>query len=113
MAQEKYLRIKGVSFEILRGKRAELLIEDYRYAERRGNMYLWEVYGRCSGAKERAFYDCDDIRREIGGGIMYIASYNTMQFTLVYLVSHEGKNYIVKETRSHRYICEVKLGALR
>lgn len=109
----KYLTINGISFEIQRGKKAELMIEDYRYAERRGNTQLWHVYGSCSQAKQEAFEDCDEIRRRIGGGTMYICSYCIMFFTLIYLVNHNGKNYIVKETPTHRYICEVELGALR
>ena len=101
------------SFELVTGKKAELMIEDYRYAERRGNTQLWHVYGRCSDAKQRAFEECDEIRRLIGGGIMYICSYCTCFFTLIYLVNQNGKNYIVKETPTHSYICEVELASLR
>ena len=109
----KTLTINGVNFSLQTGKRAEALVSDYRYAERNGNTQLWHVYGRCSHAKERAFEECDEVRRSVGGGIMYICSYNTMMFTLVYLLNYEGHNYIVKETPTYRYIGEVELGALR
>ena len=113
MANRKTLTIKGVNFSLLTGKQAEALVEDYRRAERYGYMHLWNVYGRCSRRKEVAFEECDEIRRSLGGGIMYISSYNTMMFTLVYMLKHEGKTYIVKETPSYRFICETELGALR
>ena len=109
----KTLTINGVNFSLLTGKKAEALVEDYRYAERCGYTHLWNVYDRCSRRKESAFEDCDEIRRRVGGGIMYIASYNTMMFTLIYLLRHEGHEYIVKETPSYRYIPEVNFGALR
>ena len=109
----KTVTINGVNFSLLTGKKAEALVEDYRYAERKGYTWLRDVYGRCSYAKERAFDDCDEIRRRVGGGIMYIASYNIMMFTLVYLLRHEGHEYIVKETPSYRFIAEVNFGALR
>ena len=110
---KKTLTINGVIFSLLHGKKAEALVEDYRRAERNGDRYLWHVYGRCSGRKESAFEECDEIRRRLGGFDMYISSYNTMMFTLVYLLRHDGREYIVKETPSYRYIAEVNFGALR
>lgn len=113
MANRKTLTINGVNFSLLTGKQAEALAEDYRRAERKGCSYLWEVYGRCSRRKEQAFNECYEIRNKVGGSRMYICSYNTMMFTLVYLVRHEGHEYIVKETPSYRFIAEVNFGALR
>ena len=105
--------INGVNFSLLTGKKAEALVDDYRYAERHGHTRLWHVYGRCSYAKERAFDECDEIRRTVGGGMMFISGYNTCTFSLVYLLRHEGHDYIVKETHCNRYIAEIELGALR
>lgn len=116
MANRKTLTINGVNFSLLTGKQAEALVDDYRRAERHGNTRLWQVYGSCSGRKERAFEECDEIRRSVCGGTMYICSYNTMMFTLVYVIWSAGssdKCYIVKETPSYRYIAEVYKGALR
>ena len=109
----KTVTINGVNFSLLTGKKAEALVEDYRYAERKGNTYLWHVYGRCSYAKERAYEECDEVRRQVGGYTMYISGFNTCTFSLVYLLRYEGKEYIVKETHCNRYIAEVNLGALR
>ena len=106
MANRKTLTINGVNFSLLTGKQAEALTREYEWAERKGDCYLWHVYGRCSYAKERAYDECDNIRREVGGSAMYIASYNTFQFTLVYTLKYEGKLYVVKETACHRFICE-------
>ena len=105
----KTLTINGVNFSLLTGKKAEALVEDYRRAECRGDRYLWNVYGRFSRAKERAFEDCEAIRDKVEGGIMYISSYNTMMFTLVYVLNHLGDWYVVKETPSNRYIGKVNL----
>ena len=109
----KTVTINGVNFSLLTGKKAEALVEDYRRAERKGDTYLWHVYGSCSYAKQRAWDDCNAIRHKVGGGCMFICSYNCMMFTLVYLLRHEGHDYIVKETPSYRFIAEVNLGALR
>ena len=109
----KTVTINGVNFSLLTGKQAEALVSDYRYAERRGYTRLWQVYERCSRRKESAFEECVEINIRVGGGIMYICTYNTMMFTLVYLLKHDGHDYIVKETPSYRYIAEVNLGALR
>lgn len=107
MAKEKTLTINGVNFSLLTSRRDRLMLSnEYTRAECRHNMYLWDVYGSCSGRKQRAWDDCNAIRIEVNGGRMYIASYNTMMFTLVYTLEFEGKKYVVKETPSHRYICE-------
>ena len=117
MANRKTLTINGVNFSLLTGKKAEALVEDYRRAEREGNTRLWHVYGSCSYSKQRAYEDCDTIRHQVGGSIMYIASYTTFVFTLVYVIwSIEGepdKCYVVKETQSNRFIAKVYKGALR
>lgn len=107
------MTINGVNFSLVTGKKAELIVSDYRYAERRGDTQLHHVYGRYSYAKERAFEDCDFIRGKVGGGTMYISGHNCCTFTLVYLLKHAGKSYIVKETHCNRYIAEVELGDLR
>ena len=115
MSNTKYVTINGVNFEALSGKKAQLLVEDYKYAERRGDTLLRHVYNSWSDAKDRAFYECDEIRRKVGGSQMYICSYCIMFFTLVYAIwlPNSDKCYIVKETPSHRYVAEVYKGALR
>lgn len=117
MANRKTLTINRVNFSLLTGKQAEALVEDYRYAERKGNTWLSDVYGRCSYAKERAFEQCDKIRRQVGGSFMYISGYNTCTFSLVYAIwnveGESDKCYIVKETHCNRFIAKVYKGALR
>lgn len=114
MAKEKTLTINGVNFTLLTGKRAEALVDEYRWAERNGNTRLWHVYGSCSRAKEIAFDECDEVRRKVNGGIMFISGYNTCTFSLIYAIWQSGeKCYIVKETHCNRYIAEVNKGALR
>lgn len=113
MANMKTLKINGVNFSLLTGKKAEALTRDYNYAERNGCTHLWNVYGRCSYAKERAFEECDEIRRKVGGYTMYISGFNTCTFSLVYLLRYEGKEYIVKETHCNRYIAETNFGSFR
>jgi len=117
MANRKTLTINGVNFSLLTGKRAEALVEDYRRAERYGNTQLWHVYVSCSYRKQRAFEECDTIRHEVGGSIMYISGYNTCTFSLVYVIWNvEGepdKCYVVKETHCNRFIAKVYKGALR
>ena len=71
----KYVTINGVNFEALSDKKAQLLVEDYRYAERRDYTQLRNVYNSWSDVKDRAFYKCDEIRRKVGGSQMYICSY--------------------------------------
>lgn len=109
----KTITIKGVNFTQLTGKKADELVNEYVRAKRQGNMYLWDVYGRCSRAKQIAFDDCYIICNKLDGSPMYISSYNTCMFTLVYWFKHEDKAYIVKETHCNRYIAEFDLGALR
>lgn len=109
----KTITIKGVTFTQLTGKQADQLVNEFVRAERQGDCYLWHVYGRCSQAKQRAYDDCNYIRSKLGGSPMYISSYNTCMFTLVYWFKHEGKAYMVKETHCNRYIAEFDLGALR
>ena len=102
----KSVQINGVSFSLLTGKQAQALIDDYESAWHRGDTYLWEVYGRCSWEKERAYESCKRIRDSLGGTTMFIHSYNTFMFTLVYTFTYEGVEYVVKETPTNRFICK-------
>ena len=112
----KTIKINEVNFTELTGQKARNLEREYRYAERNGNYTLWHVYGRCSYAKQRAYEDCLETMRKVGGSGYYISGYNTCQFSFVYLILDKENIdylYIVKETANNRYIAHVHKGALR
>ena len=113
MANRKTLKIAGVNFSLLTGKQAEALVDEYRYAERKGRIGIYSAYDKPSYSKVRAYEDCDAIRRELGGYTMYISGFNCCFFSLVYLLRANGHEYIVKETYANRFIAEVNFGALR
>ena len=103
----KTLYINGVRFEELtQPKQIENMQRDFDHAVEQGYEYLHEVYGSYSRAKERAYEDCREIRNRVNGRTMFIYSYCTCFFTLMYEVEYEGQLYIVKETPSHRLIAK-------
>ena len=75
----------------------ERLTQLFNQYKRTDTCYLWQVYGRYSRAKERAFNNWYQIMSELEGWHMRIVNYNSQMFTLGFMTHEEGKtifNYI-------------------
>ena len=70
---------------------------------RSSDVDLYDVYGRFSQAKARAYEYCRDREREFGSYNGVITGANCMAFSYAFTGFCEGKEYFVYITKDHDY----------
>lgn len=82
-------------------------IASIRY-DRATAYYLWDVYGTCSRAKERAYEQCENKMHDMNGYGLKITSHNSNFFTVMFLFDDENGTHIQEETayntRTYDYV---------
>ena len=88
----------------VKGAKAEAKIYSYEYGD--NATALWNVYGRCSYAKQNAYEYCLDLMSKLHGWGGCICSHNIFQFTYAFICRTEEKRYLVFITRDYNFFME-------
>ena len=74
-------------------KKANQIINSYKWGLKRGYRYLNQCYKSNSSAKDRAFIYCENLKQKYNGFNSCIISYNLMIFTYGFISNQENGKY--------------------
>lgn len=98
-------RVRVMSYKT---KRARDIVEQYDRIPPRGGWTINGCYINPSPAKERAYWDCVNLRIELGGESGTILRANSFVFSYAFAVRREnGTRWIVFVTPSHKYAIDI------
>ena len=93
--------------EVTRKSEVEEMLFHYRQWQLTSTKYLWDVYGKFSQKKVRAYEYCEELMHRYGGRGLRILSHNTYMFTVGFECCHPetGEACFAYITPSHdRYV---------
>ena len=94
----KTIELKGHTFEL---KNLEHQYDDYIGSD---DTTLFDVYGRWSMSKERAYNYCISLARKCDYEAYAIVSFNTFMFTFGFTFYCDGCKWFAYITRDHDYV---------
>lgn len=94
----KTIELKGHTFELAK------LSEQYNRYMCSENVYLSQVYGRWSSAKERAYAYCAELARQCDYVGFAIVSHNQCFFTVGFTFYCNGCKWFAYITKDHDYV---------
>lgn len=84
-----------------------LALKNYDAYQRSTSYELYDVYGRCSSAKMKAWDYCKELMYKFNGYGLKIISHNGYQFTAGFMFEEDGKTMFMYISKSHDIAVEV------
>lgn len=82
-------------------------LKHYDAYQRSFNYELYDVYGRCSSAKMKAWDYCKELMYKFNGYGLKIISANGYQFTAGFMFEEDGKTMFMYISKTHDIAVEV------